>query len=75
VTLAKRCDAPPPSSPCYGSMGLSGLHCLDRLQAAGAKMLTVHGRQPHARDHQGPASFEAIRGQWIWTAFHRLHLC
>lgn len=33
-----------------------------RLEEAGASMLTLHGRKPDQRDHQGPSDFDAIAG-------------
>ncbi len=34
-----------------------------RLEEAGASMLTVHGRKPEQRDHQGPSDLDAVKGR------------
>lgn len=33
-----------------------------RLEEAGASMLTLHGRRPEQRDHQGPSDLDAVKG-------------
>ena len=41
-----------------------------RLEEAGASMLTLHGRKPDQRDHQGPSDFDAIAGACICACEH-----
>lgn len=35
-----------------------------RLEEAGASLLTLHGRKPEQRDHSGPSDFDAVKGAY-----------